>query len=174
MKCPKCSYERKSDDAAPCWQCPSCGVAYAKVAQVQQSTSRSMPVPRSTPFNATSKVTDLVEASEDSEREALAAGGQKIVIYCIVVNFILRGVEQSHLLSVFVMQILYVATAIISLVGIVRICSGLQKSQGSKIAFMMLSFWPLLNLITLIYLSAKTNHMLRQAGWRTGLLGAKP
>lgn len=30
MKCPKCGYARKMGDAAPDWQCPSCGVAYAK------------------------------------------------------------------------------------------------------------------------------------------------
>jgi hypothetical protein len=28
--CPKCGYVRKSTDIAPDWQCPSCGIAYAK------------------------------------------------------------------------------------------------------------------------------------------------
>ena len=36
MKCPKCQYERKSTDTAPDWQCPACGVAYAKAGQVNQ------------------------------------------------------------------------------------------------------------------------------------------
>lgn len=30
--CPKCSYARQPGDAAPAWQCPSCGIAYAKYA----------------------------------------------------------------------------------------------------------------------------------------------
>jgi glutaredoxin len=30
MKCPKCSYVRRFGETAPDWQCPSCGVAYAK------------------------------------------------------------------------------------------------------------------------------------------------
>ena len=30
--CPKCGYRRKGSDAAPAWQCPSCGVAYNKLA----------------------------------------------------------------------------------------------------------------------------------------------
>jgi glutaredoxin len=30
-RCPKCQYERKATDQAPAWQCPACGVAYAKV-----------------------------------------------------------------------------------------------------------------------------------------------
>jgi glutaredoxin len=29
--CPKCRYTRKPSDDAPNWQCPSCGIAYAKV-----------------------------------------------------------------------------------------------------------------------------------------------
>lgn len=28
--CPKCAYQRASTDTAPDWQCPSCGIAYAK------------------------------------------------------------------------------------------------------------------------------------------------
>jgi hypothetical protein len=173
MKCPKCNYERKADDDAPSWQCPSCKVAYAKAAQAQLVTN-NITAQRSPSPVATSKVTGDIEASDDSERQALAASGQKIVIYCILANFVLRAIDQTHSLSIFVMQALYAATAIISLIGIVRICSGLQKGQGAKITFMMLSFWPLLNLITLIYLSAKTNRLLKDAGWRTGLFGARP
>ena len=30
MKCPKCGYTRRFGETAPEWQCPSCGVAYAK------------------------------------------------------------------------------------------------------------------------------------------------
>lgn len=30
MKCPKCGYARKMGETAPDWQCPSCGIAYAK------------------------------------------------------------------------------------------------------------------------------------------------
>lgn len=32
MICPKCEYQRKASDTAPAWQCPNCGVAYAKAA----------------------------------------------------------------------------------------------------------------------------------------------
>lgn len=36
--CPKCSYVRKATDVAPDWQCPKCGVAYAKFVQSQTAT----------------------------------------------------------------------------------------------------------------------------------------
>jgi glutaredoxin len=36
--CPKCRYVRQSTDTAPGWQCPQCGVAYNKVAELSQET----------------------------------------------------------------------------------------------------------------------------------------
>jgi len=35
--CPKCSYTRKPVDSVPAWQCPSCGIAYAKFQQAALS-----------------------------------------------------------------------------------------------------------------------------------------
>lgn len=49
MKCPKCNYERTTSDSCPEWQCPSCGIAYAKyhnnkpVVNDACSTSSEMP-----------------------------------------------------------------------------------------------------------------------------------
>ena len=40
MKCPKCSYVRKMGETAPDWQCPSCGVAYAKANSVGVGETR--------------------------------------------------------------------------------------------------------------------------------------
>ena len=36
VACPKCSYVRRPSDAAPDWQCPSCGIAYAKWGKAKQ------------------------------------------------------------------------------------------------------------------------------------------
>lgn len=36
--CPKCSHVRQSAEHAPEWQCPSCGVAYAKVGDAGRNT----------------------------------------------------------------------------------------------------------------------------------------
>ncbi|MGQ3685582.1 MAG: hypothetical protein ACUBOA_11355 [Candidatus Loosdrechtia sp.] len=41
-KCPKCGYERKATDSAPEWQCPACGVAYAKVSSSSHSSTESV------------------------------------------------------------------------------------------------------------------------------------
>lgn len=36
MKCPKCQYERRATDTAPDYECPSCGVVYAKYDPVRE------------------------------------------------------------------------------------------------------------------------------------------
>jgi glutaredoxin len=43
MKCPKCGYVRKMGEAAPGWQCPSCGIAYAKTGEVARSRASREP-----------------------------------------------------------------------------------------------------------------------------------
>lgn len=43
--CPKCQYIRKPGDTAPDWQCPSCGVAYAKYINRNISGEAPAPVP---------------------------------------------------------------------------------------------------------------------------------
>jgi glutaredoxin/predicted RNA-binding Zn-ribbon protein involved in translation (DUF1610 family) len=36
ISCAKCGHQRKPAAAAPAWQCPACGVAYAKAAQARE------------------------------------------------------------------------------------------------------------------------------------------
>jgi len=103
----------------------------------------------------------------------LVASGQKMVIYCLIANFILSGAARQGSIPPLVASVLYIATAVVSLFGIVRICSGLGMSTSAKIVFMVLAFVPLVNLIALVYLSSKTNRLLRDNGWQVGLLGAK-
>jgi len=43
MKCPKCGYVRKFGETAPDWQCPSCGVAYAKAGTPEVQRERARP-----------------------------------------------------------------------------------------------------------------------------------
>lgn len=167
MKCPKCGYERRPTDSAPQWQCPSCQVAYVKAAQAQSAPAKPSE-PRITP-----RVTiEPVEADSD-ELEWLLSRGQKIVIYSILLNFVLRAFAQTHAAPDWVIYVLYFCTAAYSLLGVLKIGSGLQKSQGMKILFMVLSYFPLINLIALVYLNVQATRRLRQAGWTVGLLGAR-
>lgn len=176
MKCPKCSYERQPADDAPDWQCPACKVAYAKVLQTESpvaTPTKAFKYRNGTP--APFVQSDSEQDEDDSqERCWLASRGQKTVIYSIVLNFLLRAVERSHTLSDVVVDVLGICIAVYSLIGIVKICSGLGKNQNQKILFMVLSFFPLINLLALVHLSVKASRMLREAGWNVGLLGARP
>ncbi|MGD9858852.1 MAG: hypothetical protein AB7S90_02200 [Marinobacterium sp.] len=40
-ECPKCHYIRVESDTVPEWQCPQCGVAYAKVEPIVEATAQS-------------------------------------------------------------------------------------------------------------------------------------
>jgi hypothetical protein len=129
------------------------------------------------PGVATRGVEAAVPADDDDEadeRLALAAKGQKTVIYCIILNFVVSAIDRSHALAAFVVWALVVVICIYSLVGVLRICSGLDRSQNQKLLFMVLSFLPVINIVALVYLSVQTTRVLRAAGWRVGLLGARP
>lgn len=114
------------------------------------------------------------EVEDEEEKLALAASGQKMVIYSILLNFVLRGVERSNQLPFWAMVVLSICIGVYSLVGVVKLCSGLNKGQGMKIFFMVLSFFPFANLLSLVYLSRIASKALRAAGWSVGLLGARP
>jgi hypothetical protein len=165
MKCPKCGYERKATEQAPAWQCPSCGVAYSKASR----SARLPPIATVAPPVAPSPI----KSSVDEDKLVLAAGGQKIAIYSILLTFVLNAAVRTNSLPPLVLLLLTFVVGVYSLVGIVRICSGLDKRQGNKIFFMVCAFVPLANLVTLIYLSMKTTKLLRAAGWQVGLMGAK-
>ncbi|MFO1261941.1 MAG: hypothetical protein U1E84_01135 [Rhodoferax sp.] len=133
------------------------------------------PVPVSAATRATVRdaVATELDAHDDEARLELAAKGQKMVILTIVANMGLRGVERQPDVTPWLLLALSVVVGVVALVGTVRMCSGLRRVQGEKIVFMVVSFVPLINILSLIYLSMKTTKLLRAAGWTVGLLGAK-
>jgi ribosomal protein L37AE/L43A len=42
MQCPKCKYERKESDTSPIWQCPQCGIAMERYAQLMEENDRRL------------------------------------------------------------------------------------------------------------------------------------
>jgi hypothetical protein len=185
VKCPKCGYERRAADTAPDWQCPSCQVAYVKAARAAAQanappTAAARPTATAAPGspngpNGPDEPDVLDDAgAEYYERLDLAASGQRLSIIAILLTFGLRGMSMNHATSAGVGYVLAVAVALLSLLGIVRMCSGLGHEQGRKIFCMVMAFVPVANIVTLVVLSVKATRMLRQAGWRVGLFGARP
>jgi hypothetical protein len=164
VKCPKCGYVRLATDVAANWQCPSCQVAYVKA-----KASPGPPV-AAAPESATAPA----GTDEADERAVLAASGQKIVIYSILLTFVVRTMAQGNVVAPLIAMGMSFGVAAYSLFGVLRICSALGKSQNQKLMFMALSCMPWVNMIALVVLNAKATALLRAAGWRVGLLGAQP
>jgi hypothetical protein len=173
MVCPKCGYSRQPRDTAPEWQCPSCQVAYAKVTKAtsppQANDRVAVSQPSAPPLNPV--------ADDDREltvRNDLLASGQRIAIVAILITLVLRSILGSQLISPIIAALLLAAVAVYSLVGLVRMCTGLGDGQGRKILLMVLAFVPLINLIALVYVNVRATKALRAAGWTVGLFGARP
>ena len=113
------------------------------------------------------------EADADADLR-LAAQGQKLVVYSIICNFLFRAAERSLAMPFPVLLLFGVLVAALTVNGVIKICSGLGRSQAQKIFCMVLSVIPLVNLAMLVFLSVKTTRALRRAGFEVGLLGAKP
>jgi hypothetical protein len=111
---------------------------------------------------------------DEDERAELAAAGQKIVIWSIVLNFLIRVLDRQKLLPPLALDALSFAVAGWSLLGVVRIGSALGKGRAAKLTYMALAFVPLVNLVSLVVLNVGANRLLRRAGWRIGLFGARP
>jgi hypothetical protein len=117
---------------------------------------------------------EVEEEIEDDVDLDKAAQGQRMLALSILGTLLVNGVARSGALSLLPVFALYVALGVYSLVGVVRLASGLGKTTGATIFYMVLTFVPLVSLVAWIVLSVQATRKLRAAGWRVGLLGAKP
>ena len=124
--------------------------------------------------NRTGEADDAGEADDTANTDLRkAARGQRMLIYSILGTFFINALDRGASPPPAVMLALWIALGIYSLLGVVRLSSGLGKATGATIAFMVATFFPLVNLVTWIALSVQATRALRAAGWRVGLLGAR-
>lgn len=102
-----------------------------------------------------------------------AASGQRILAISILLTLVVNGAARSGL-SPGLAFAMFAAIGVYSLAGVVRLSSGLGKPTGGTILYMVLTFVPLVSLGAWIVLSMQATKLLRAAGWRVGLLGARP
>ncbi|HET8705848.1 MAG TPA: hypothetical protein VFM46_06050, partial [Pseudomonadales bacterium] len=108
MECPKCGYIRQATDLAPDWQCPSCKVAYVKARKaIKPATEPALTQAQ------TANTEEQAQADEELQYElqTLAASGQKIVIYSIILNFILRSAERGQAMPDLALTVLFFAVS---------------------------------------------------------------
>jgi len=97
------------------------------------------------------------------------ARGQKLIIYAILINII------SIILQIVIHPIIGFVGLIslaLSIIGIIKLATGLGSSVLAKIIYIILMIIPLVNLITLLVLNSRATRELRAAGYKVGLMGA--
>jgi hypothetical protein len=113
---------------------------------------------------------DSVGATQDTASLEKVASGQKLIIYSILLNFV--GLAGQHSFGLLLILVLSVVVLVMSIVGIVRLCTGLGYSAGVMALCIIGSLIPVVNLIVLVVLSMQATRRLRDAGYKVGLLGA--
>ncbi len=98
-------------------------------------------------------------------------GGQKMLIYTVLLNLVFGGSFKS--LGMGPAIVFAVILLGMSLVAMMRVASGLEWSNQKKIGLAVASFIPGVNLIALLFLNMKAIRFLKDAGFEVGLLGVK-
>jgi len=99
--------------------------------------------------------------------------GQKLLIYAILLNLGAIPLRMSGDRSLLALAALVALVGIVlSILGTVRLSSGLGYGIGLTIVYCILMLVPLVSLIVLLVLNSKATAHLRAAGYNVGLFGA--
>ena len=108
--------------------------------------------------------------------------GQRLILIAILLTFSFNFSSTSIALrlaagnerAVLILNgLIGLAAIILSIIGLLRMTSGLSYQIALRIIFCILMIIPLLNLITLVILNSKATTTLRNNGYKVGLLGAE-
>jgi hypothetical protein len=121
------------------------------------------------PYDAPKSTVD--DVVEDSPALDKVASGQKLIIYSILLSFVSMAANTAF--PPMVVFALVLCTAIMSIVGAVRLCNGLGYSIASKVVLIIGLLIPIVSLLVLVSLSIRATNRLKQAGYKVGLLGAR-
>lgn len=111
---------------------------------------------------------EVADPQERTPATEQVASGQKLVIYALLLYL---AAILLQLLIGDLAALLFLAVLVMSLIGVVRIGSGLGYGVGSRVVLVIAMFLPLVNLITLLLLNARAIRRLRAAGYRVGFFG---
>jgi hypothetical protein len=121
------------------------------------------------PYDAPkSIVDDVVQHSQSLDQ---VASGQKLIIYSILLSF--ASMATNTAFPPALVFALVLVTAVMSIVGAVRLCNGMGFSTLSKVLIIIGLLLPIVSLFVLVTLSIRATSRLKEAGYKVGLLGAK-
>jgi hypothetical protein len=121
------------------------------------------------PYDAPkSAVDDVVQHSHALDQ---VASGQKLIIYSILLSFVSMVANTAFAPALVVALVL--VTAVMSIVGAVRLCNGMGFSTVSKVLIIIGLLLPIVSLFVRVTLSIRATSRLKEAGYKVGLLGAR-
>lgn len=106
----------------------------------------------------------------DAER---IASGQRTLILGIGLGFFFNRAINHPEMPPLAGDLAWLALGLLRLKGVTRMSVGLAHSRGWVIALMVMSFVPLVNLLSWIVINVRAMKVLRAEGYRIGLLGAR-
>lgn len=121
----------------------------------------------------TAKNLEAAGAGRDDPQILKVKSGQKMILWAIVMNFVATGIALTGTGGVIVALLVNLVALVMSVWGLIRLCSGLGFSVIAIIFLVLLMIVPLVNLLTLLILNRKGTTALREAGYSVGLMGAR-
>ena len=110
-----------------------------------------------------------MEETQDQAPTEELAKGQKLVIYAILLYFALVLLQNVIPFA----ALFLVVCLVMSIIGVFKMCNGLEYGVGLNVLFVVLMFIPLVNIISLLVLNSKATKRLKDAGYEVGFLGVK-
>lgn len=131
------------------------------------------PMPAANPYQPPDTV--ALEADADTDPEALRAAGrgQRILIWCVLLNFAARGLYRNPEIPMLLSWTVAVALMAWAFHGVLLIAGGFGYGRGAKLGLLFGSTVPLLGIGLWIWLSLKTTRALKAAGHTVGFFGVK-
>ena len=114
-----------------------------------------------------------VAALSESDQLRLAAEGQRVLVFSVLLGILVRGIVNIPAVPDFFGLALPAALMLYAISGVLKICSAFGHSQRAKLALMFCSSMPVLGMTCWVYLSIRTTRRLRAAGFEVGLLGVR-
>lgn len=134
--------------------------------------TRAPPLPPLNPYQPPESVAPAAAALDDEALRA-AAGGQRILVWCVLLSFALRGLSRNPDVPVFLTWFIAVGLMAWAFRGVLLIASGFGYGRGVKLGLLFGSTVPLLGIGLWVWLSMKTTRALKAAGHTVGFFGVK-
>ena len=133
--CPKCGYLRSAADTAPDWECPACGIAYAKFGTLPHGHPRNLE-----PSVSDAQAEELIISQFQNAQLEMKPLWYRNVGVLGVPGFVLFAVGDGyfHSVPVFVLGLLLFMTAIVRgalLIWRYRQCPACKAIQGFRIQY---------------------------------------